>query len=415
MTEENKNEDIQALNALSKDELFSRLLEIGFSSDKIDHLVNNLGVSEYELALEMLLNSISPSQQSKCCAICQNATNDNFINLVDCSDIFCKDCLQGYVTIRIEEGQVLTMPCPNHECKSQIEDRIIKVLVPETLYDKYLKFKNNEELSKNPYLRWCPQPDCTGSDIGNINKQHLTCNICKFEFCYYCQEAWHNGSKCKQESDKEMDIWAKHYGIKICPNCRRKVEKLKGCDHMTCTKCRYEWCWLCGEKYSGFHYESCEVRLLMKKNPKIQTVLALLALPLAIPLSCVILCCYFIYKEREEFSGLNFLMRHKYLSYIFAVVIGLIFTPVFLAIAPFIVCIVFCIEFFCERCCCKSCGCVSGIIFGLIGTPLFVALVVLGAVIGQFGGVLLVFWKLYIALRRCKNPYFMRPKNNYRF
>lgn len=414
MTEENKNESL-ALNALSKDEIYSRLLDFGFPNDKIDHLINNLGVTEYELALEMLINSLSPSQQNKCCVICQNATNDNFINLVDCSDIFCKDCLQGYVTIRIEEGQVLTMPCPNHECKSQIEDRIIKVLVPEALYEKYLKFKNNEELSKNPYLRWCPQPDCTGSDVGNINKQQLTCNVCKFEFCYYCSEAWHKGSKCKHESDKEMDIWAKNYGIKICPNCRRKVEKLKGCDHMTCTKCRYEWCWLCGEKYSGFHFESCEVRLLMKKNPKTLTVLALLGLPLAIPFACIIFCCHFIYKEREDFGGNSFLFRHKYLSYLYAVIIGLIFTPVFLAVAPFIVCIVFCIEFFCDKCCCKSCGCGVGLFCGVVGTPLFVAVIVLGAVVGHVAGVLLVFWKLYIALRRCKDPYFMRPKNNYRF
>lgn len=32
------------------------------------------------------------------------------------------------------------------------------------------------------------------------------------------------------------------------------MEKVSGCNHMTCTVCRYEWCWLCGSTYSSIHF-----------------------------------------------------------------------------------------------------------------------------------------------------------------
>jgi hypothetical protein len=37
---------------------------------------------------------------------------------------------------------------------------------------------------------------------------------------------------------------------KLCPNpkCKAPTEKSKGCNHMTCSRCHQDWCWLCGEQ-----------------------------------------------------------------------------------------------------------------------------------------------------------------------
>lgn len=32
------------------------------------------------------------------------------------------------------------------------------------------------------------------------------------------------------------------------------MEKVSGCNHMSCFVCSYEWCWLCGATYSDLHF-----------------------------------------------------------------------------------------------------------------------------------------------------------------
>jgi hypothetical protein len=42
-------------------------------------------------------------------------------------------------------------------------------------------------------------------------------------------------------------------GIKKCPSCHVKILKNGGCNHMTCRQCKYEWCWVCLEKWDSSH------------------------------------------------------------------------------------------------------------------------------------------------------------------
>ncbi|EME40887.1 hypothetical protein DOTSEDRAFT_74442 [Dothistroma septosporum NZE10] len=42
---------------------------------------------------------------------------------------------------------------------------------------------------------------------------------------------------------------------KLCPNCSRKLQKNGGCDHMTCQLCRHEFCWICLVDYAGIRRE----------------------------------------------------------------------------------------------------------------------------------------------------------------
>jgi hypothetical protein len=38
---------------------------------------------------------------------------------------------------------------------------------------------------------------------------------------------------------------------KPCPSCSEPFEKLGGCPHITCSACRWEWCWTCLKPWRG--------------------------------------------------------------------------------------------------------------------------------------------------------------------
>lgn len=93
-----------------------------------------------------------------------------------------------------------------------------------------------------------------GLDVIKKRKNRkLRCNF-NHEFCAECNHAWHGNSSC--EEDKEIKDFATFSGIipKKCPNCNVWTEKNKGCNHMTCKICSYNWCWLCLKECKEDHY-----------------------------------------------------------------------------------------------------------------------------------------------------------------
>lgn len=63
----------------------------------------------------------------------------------------------------------------------------------------------------------------------------------------------------KNSAESENLNWILAH-TKQCPKCKRPIEKNQGCMHMTCSQCRFEFCWLCqgawaehGERTGGFY------------------------------------------------------------------------------------------------------------------------------------------------------------------
>lgn len=92
--------------------------------------------------------------------------------------------------------------------------------------------------------------------ICDPNYARIRCTKCNHEFCFKCQEDWHSGTcedykQWKVENGKADDVfteWSEE-NTKPCPQCKAKILKTEGCNHMTCGNCRFEFCWLCGGKY----------------------------------------------------------------------------------------------------------------------------------------------------------------------
>lgn len=57
-----------------------------------------------------------------------------------------------------------------------------------------------------------------------------------------CAELGRWKEKCKNESETANWILA---NTKCCPKCSTRIEKNQGCNHMSCQQCKYEFCWIC--------------------------------------------------------------------------------------------------------------------------------------------------------------------------
>ena len=86
---------------------------------------------------------------------------------------------------------------------------------------------------------------------GSNKEVDVTCSKCNVTYCFNCIKQPHVPVDCKKLkswmvriNQDDTDNWMKA-NTKPCPACKAPIGKDKGCMHMTCPSCKYEWCWLC--------------------------------------------------------------------------------------------------------------------------------------------------------------------------
>lgn len=90
---------------------------------------------------------------------------------------------------------------------------------------------------KDPNKCYCPNPTCNKITKCNKKKTKMNqCEHCKFQFCGKCQIVWekHLGKTCEDVLADEMGAWFTSSNFSNCPRCHVRVEKVSGCNHMTC-------------------------------------------------------------------------------------------------------------------------------------------------------------------------------------
>jgi hypothetical protein len=99
----------------------------------------------------------------------------------------------------------------------------------------------------------CFRPECKKTSIYILNQKldsnsfGIKCNFCKIaEFCLKCHLSSHAGD-CEAPDEAIQEYILKN--TRQCPGCRINIEKSEGCNHMHCTQCNTDFCWLCGVRY----------------------------------------------------------------------------------------------------------------------------------------------------------------------
>lgn len=200
-----------------------------------------------------------PPPKDKTCNICYDEADAMLA--MPCGHAFCLDCWYDFCDNCVMEGpSCITATCPDAGCKERItEEEMTKALgenAPQL--QKFLNFQLRSFVESNPLTRWCPGRGCervasalsTAAMEAEGNVAH--CDKCTQSFCLVCGEPPHApasckdlakwNEKCRNESETANWILA---NTKSCPKCVSRIEKNQGCNHMTCQRCRYEFCWIC--------------------------------------------------------------------------------------------------------------------------------------------------------------------------
>ncbi|PVZ97466.1 hypothetical protein BB558_003028 [Smittium angustum] len=192
-----------------------------------------------------------------CPIMCEEGEDVDFFAL-SCGHYYCKDCYSTYLKFKITEKESPMIKCPEHKCSYNIGTSEIKFLLDQNLYDSYIDLLIENFVNSNEHYCWCPAPNCTNpmtcSFSPSSSKYIVPTVLCKcgYKFCFGCKRQNHQPAICKIaelwelkcKDDSETAHWIVS-NTKECPGCKATIEKNGGCNHMTCKKCRHEFCWIC--------------------------------------------------------------------------------------------------------------------------------------------------------------------------
>ncbi|XP_075712669.1 E3 ubiquitin-protein ligase RNF14-like isoform X2 [Rhinoderma darwinii] len=259
----------------------------GFSSERGSFDRRAIQDVQSVSALVKYILDFSETQQKKVfdgkpflCNICfMEKLGGECTHFKDCQHVYCNNCLTDYFEIQIKDGQVHALNCPEPKCTSVATPAQVKDLVGEQLFSRYDRLLLQSSLDLMADVVYCPRPSCQTPVMQEPGGTMAICSVCQYAFCILCKMTFHGVSPCKVTSEKLISLRGeylaadeagkkfleKRYGKRIiqkaveemesmdwleqnskcCPRCGTHIQKIDGCNKMTCTGCKQYFCWLC--------------------------------------------------------------------------------------------------------------------------------------------------------------------------
>lgn len=229
-------------------------------------LTNESDQHHYDLDLkeERRLFHIIPRRD---CAVCGETKEvddfpDHITQACDHEVSTCRDCLQSWIASSLESKFWDQIRCS--ECSEVLKHSDMKASASDDVFQKYDRLVTRAALSGNLDFRWCINPRCESGHIHTSGTSNpiFRCRSCGFKACAIHNIAWHEGETCEQfdirtdpvkrkKAEEDASIKNIMETTKVCPGkgCGKRIYKHDGCDHMECSQCMYEFCWLCLADY----------------------------------------------------------------------------------------------------------------------------------------------------------------------
>ncbi|KAM9309498.1 ankyrin repeat and IBR domain-containing protein 1-like isoform 2-T2 [Pholidichthys leucotaenia] len=232
------------------------------------------------------ISLVPPEEDSSLCGICVSSISV-FEEPVDmpCGHEFCRACWEGFLNLKIQEGEAHNIFCPAFECYQLVPVEVIESVVSREMDRRYLQFDIKAFVENNPAIRWCPEAGCERAvrlntqGPGSSTSDPLSFPLLRAPavdcgkghlFCWECQGEAHEPCDCEiwklwlqkvtEMKPEELAGVSEAYedaanclwlltNSKPCANCKSPIQKNEGCNHMQCAKCKYDFCWICLEEW----------------------------------------------------------------------------------------------------------------------------------------------------------------------
>ncbi|KAI0032690.1 hypothetical protein K488DRAFT_12260, partial [Vararia minispora EC-137] len=220
-----------------------------------------------------------PPAGSFVCAICFDDANKD-VRALACGHAFCVDCWGTYAHAKIRDEGEHRIACMAEGCNVVAPDLFVLAALDASdtrTMARYRELLVRDYVEGHRDLKFCPYPECThtvrcgaGTSAAAL-AQVVPTVVCgadpRHAFCFGCAiEGDHRPLICavakmwlqKCRDDSETANWIKS-NTKECAKCQSTIEKNGGCNHMTCKKCKHEFCWVCMGPWSehGTAWYSC--------------------------------------------------------------------------------------------------------------------------------------------------------------
>jgi ATP-dependent RNA helicase DHX8/PRP22 len=187
------------------------------------------------------------------CDVCMDDI-DNGYKLLLCGHKFCKECIIHKINSSISNFSTeYPIKCPL--CPEIILVKDLENLLSSESMDQVCSAGFRKYQTQHDEYSFCITESCSFFKVPS-NFFH-DCPKCGKSFCVKCKKLPHSGLTCKEANDNDFlfERYKLEAGIKKCPKCQKDIEKNMGCNHMSCIMCKHEFCWICMANWQSSHYQ----------------------------------------------------------------------------------------------------------------------------------------------------------------